>query len=78
VEELRAKGVDAQLYGETATETYTQLQSFYLLVDRPEVYGLPKQPVNPWVHMRGDYLRACGMGLIGVVLLLAVFLFHGN
>ena len=32
--------------------------SFYLLVDRPSVYGLPDEPFNPWLHMKGDYLRA--------------------
>ena len=39
-------------------ETYSALNSFYLLLDRPSVYGLPEAPVNPWLHMKGDYLRA--------------------
>ena len=74
VEELRAKGVPASLYGETPTDTYTELHSFYLLVDKPEVYGLPEKPFNPWIHMRGDYLRTILVGMITLVVLLAVML----
>ena len=51
VEELHARGVTgAYLYGDEPTETYTELHSFYLLVDRPATYGLPEaalQPVAP-------------------------------
>src|SRR4051812_29524880 len=53
VDELRRRGLPAALYGAAATETYTELHSFYLLLDRPAVYGLPDTPVNPWVHMAG-------------------------
>ena len=35
---------EAYLYGDAATETYTELNSFYLLVDSPETYGLPARP----------------------------------
>ncbi|OWK42933.1 4Fe-4S dicluster domain-containing protein [Fimbriiglobus ruber] len=76
VETLRAKGeTRAHLYGAAATETYSDLNSFYLLVDRPEVYGLPASAVNPWIHMKGDYVRTVGAGLAAlVVLLLTLFL----
>jgi formate dehydrogenase iron-sulfur subunit len=50
------------------------LHSFYLLVDKPEVYGLPEKPFNPWIHMRGDYLRTILVGMITLVVLLAVML----
>ncbi|MBN9520015.1 4Fe-4S dicluster domain-containing protein [bacterium] len=71
VEQLHARGVTgAYLYGDAPTDTYTELHSFYLLADRPEVYGLPAKPVNPWLHMRGDYLRTL---LTGVVTLAALF-----
>ena len=33
------------------------LNSFYLLMDKPEVYGLPSDPVTPTKYMAGDYLR---------------------
>ena len=52
VEDLHNRGVsDAYLYGDSASATYSALHSFYLLVDRPQVYGLPEQPFNPWLNM---------------------------
>jgi formate dehydrogenase iron-sulfur subunit len=78
VEELQKRGVPgAHVYGADATETYTELHSFYLLVDRPEVYGLPDKPFNPWIHMTGDYLRTLLAGVVTVAVLLAVFLLRG-
>ena len=79
VGELHLRGeAGAYLYGDAPTEAYTALHSFYLLLDRPAVYGLPDRPVNPWVHMRGDYLRAVGAGLVGLAVLLATFLLRGG
>ena len=71
VEELHRRGVtSAHLYGDTGSETYSSLNSFYLLVDRPSVYGLPEKPFNPWLHMRGDYVRS----LVGAASAAAVFI----
>jgi formate dehydrogenase iron-sulfur subunit len=79
VEELHRRGVPgAYLYGETPTETYSELNSFYLLVDRPSTYGLPEGPFNPWLNMRGDYLRAVVSGLAMIAALLAVLLLGGR
>jgi formate dehydrogenase iron-sulfur subunit len=78
VEELKAKGVPAYLYGDAPTEAYTELHSFYLLVDGPEVYGLPPAPVNPWLHMRGDYLRSVAAGLVALAVLLLTLLLAGD
>jgi formate dehydrogenase iron-sulfur subunit len=79
VEDLRGRGQrGAYLYGDAATEAYTELHSFYLLLDRPAVYGLPDTPVNPWVHMAGDYARAAAWGVAGVVLAAATFLLLGR
>jgi len=73
VEELHRRGVtDAYLYGDSATDTYSELHSFYLLVDRPSVYGLPDDPFNPWLHMLGDYARSIAGGLAAIVVLLVV------
>ena len=78
VEDLHRRGVPgAHVYGDAATETYTELHSFYLLVDRPEVYGLPGNPFNPWIHMAGDYLRTALAGGFTLAALLAVILFRG-
>jgi formate dehydrogenase iron-sulfur subunit len=72
VEELHGRGAtDAYLYGDVPGQTYSELNSFYLLVDRPSVYGLPDAPVNPWLTMKGDYFRALLAGLVSIAVLLA-------
>lgn len=48
---------EARLYGANEFVDYSKLNSFYLLMDKPEVYGLPPEPVTPVRHMAGDYLR---------------------
>ena len=78
VDELKQRGHAAHLYGDTRTEAYSELHSFYLLLDKPAVYGLPDDPVNPWVHIRGDYLRTVAFGLAGLILTLSVFLLAGR
>jgi formate dehydrogenase iron-sulfur subunit len=79
VEELHRRGVaGAHLYGDTPSETYSGLNSFYLLVDRPSVYGLPEKPFNPWLRMGGDYGRALAGALLAVAALVAVFLLRGH
>jgi formate dehydrogenase iron-sulfur subunit len=46
VDELHAKGVDvAQLYGADPTDGVGGDGAFFLLLDEPEVYGLPPDPV---------------------------------
>jgi formate dehydrogenase iron-sulfur subunit len=78
VEELHARGVtEAYLYGAEPTETYSELHSFYLLMDHPSVYGLPEAPFNPWLHMLGDYGRTVASALATVAAILAVLFFHG-
>jgi formate dehydrogenase iron-sulfur subunit len=79
VEELHQRGVaDAYLYGDQASPTYSSLNSFYLLVDRPSVYGLPETPVNPWLHMKADYLRALVSGLLSLAVLVAALVLGGH
>jgi formate dehydrogenase iron-sulfur subunit len=79
VEALHERGVgSAYLYGDEPTATYSSLNSFYLLVDRPETYGLPDGPMNPWHHMAGDYLRALACGAAGLAAWLAVLLLVGR
>ena len=75
VEDLHYRGVkDAYLYGDVPGESYSELNSFYLLVDRPTVYGLPETPVNPWLFMRGDYVRAVLTLVLSFTLLLAALI----
>jgi formate dehydrogenase iron-sulfur subunit len=75
VEELHRRGVPtAYLYGDAPGATYSGLNSFYLLVDRPSVYGLPDEPFNPWLHMGGDYVRGLVGALAAAAVLVALFL----
>ncbi len=79
VNELQGIGVTAaHLYGDAPTATYSGLNSFYLLVDRPSVYGLPEEPFNPWLHMGGDYVRALLGGLAALAALAIVFFYLGH
>jgi formate dehydrogenase iron-sulfur subunit len=75
VEDLHRRGeTAAYLYGDAPTATYSELNSFYLLVDRPSVYGLPEVPFNPWLRMKGDYLRAIACGLVAAATVAVTFL----
>jgi formate dehydrogenase iron-sulfur subunit len=75
---LQERGhVGARLYGDRPGPTYSQLQSFYLLLDEPAVYGLPARPVDPWIHMRGDYLRGALALAVGLAALAGAFLLGG-
>ena len=47
VDQLKAQGVEAHLYGADPTGPLGGLNSFYLLVDKDEVYGLPHKPQLP-------------------------------
>src|SRR4051794_17570153 len=79
VEELHRRGVTgAYLYGDAPSANYSGLNSFYLLVDRPSVYGLPEKPFNPWLHMGGDYVRSLVGALTAAAALVAAFLFLGH
>jgi formate dehydrogenase iron-sulfur subunit len=79
VEELHRRGVPgAYLYGDASTNTYSELHSFYLLVDCPSVYGLPEKPFNPWLTMKEDYVRALVSGLAATAVLLTLFLLLGH
>jgi len=59
LEELHARGQrSAYLYGEKSSAGYGPLNAFFLLLDRPEIYGLPETPILPQLALRSDYLRA--------------------
>jgi formate dehydrogenase iron-sulfur subunit len=75
VEELHRQGFpEAYLYGEKPGATYSELHSFYLLIDRPATYGLPEAPFDPWLHMKWDYLRTAGTGIVTIAALIAAML----
>ncbi len=71
VQQLKEQGVDqAQLYG-ADDKIVGGLNSFYLLVDRPQVYGLPENPQLPSRNLAPSSaltgIGAAVMGLLGLV-----------
>jgi Fe-S-cluster-containing hydrogenase components 1 len=68
---LQQRGVkEAQLYGEDETILEGGLNSFFLLLDKPEVYNLPHNPSRPSTHVLPASFRvivmAIIMGLMGI------------
>ena len=70
VETLRGQGLkDAYLYGASAEDQpgTEGLNAFFLLVDEPEVYNLPPDPVAPAKNV-GDAWWAMGAAMAGMAL----------
>jgi formate dehydrogenase iron-sulfur subunit len=69
--ELHEKGVDvARLYGRDPDDGVGGDGAFFLLLDEPEVYGLPPDPVVPtrdiadmWKHVGAAALTLAGLGV---------------
>jgi formate dehydrogenase iron-sulfur subunit len=73
VAELHARGVtDAYLYGaDPDSQPGTEgLNAFFLLVDRPEVYNLPPDPVCPTKHARESWgaLALASLGILAAAI----------
>jgi formate dehydrogenase iron-sulfur subunit len=68
IEQLHDQGqLQAQLYG-ADNSVLGGLNSFYLLMDEPEVYGLPRSPVLPSSNVEvGSALSALGAAAVGVL-----------
>jgi formate dehydrogenase iron-sulfur subunit len=70
LEELHERGVDvARLYGRDPDDGVGGDGAFFLLLDEPEVYGLPPDPVVPtrtigsmWRHVGAAALTMAGLG----------------
>jgi formate dehydrogenase iron-sulfur subunit len=67
LEQLRAQGqADAYIYGDE--DVLGGLNSFYLLVDEPEVYGLPRNPRLPTRNLfLGYFWSVVGAALVGIL-----------
>jgi len=67
--DLRAQGTDAYVYGKE--EIVGGLNCFFLLVDEPEVYGLPSKPELPSKNVAegfvGSAAAAAAVAITGVV-----------
>ncbi|MHB8384197.1 MAG: 4Fe-4S dicluster domain-containing protein [Candidatus Binataceae bacterium] len=75
VSELHARGIsDAYLYGDNATETYSAMGAFFLLLDKPSRYGLPDAPVRPQLRMAGDWIRTALGAMLCVAIVIAVLI----
>jgi formate dehydrogenase iron-sulfur subunit len=60
----------ARLYGEDPTDGVGGMGAFFLLLDEPEVYGLPPDPVDPVRHLKGTWastVAAAGVIAAGAV-----------
>lgn len=71
VGQLQQRGVkEARLYGEDEKILEGGLNSFFLLLDKPEVYNLPENPSRPSTHVLPTSFRvivtALIMGLMGI------------
>jgi formate dehydrogenase iron-sulfur subunit len=65
VEELRSRGLaDARLYGADPDDGVGGYGAFFLLLDAPEVYGLPPDPVDTTRHLGEMWRAAAGAGLV--------------
>jgi formate dehydrogenase iron-sulfur subunit len=73
---LHARGVtDAYLYGVDERGTVGDLNAFFLLVDKPEVYNLPEAPHVPQAQVLPSYLVTVATGaLLGAATLLTLLL----
>jgi formate dehydrogenase iron-sulfur subunit len=71
VEQLHEEDVaEAELYGEDPEDGVGGFGAFFLLLDQPEVYGLPPDPVVPTRHLPEIWTAAFlgGAALLGTVL----------
>jgi formate dehydrogenase iron-sulfur subunit len=74
LQQLQSQGeTRAQLYGDDPDRFLGGLNSFYLLVDEPEAYGLPKEPKLPSRNLAasslGSAVGAAVLGTVGLVTL---------
>ena len=70
LEDLHQAGVDdARLYGANENDGVGGMGSVFLLLDEPEVYGLPPDPIDPTTNLRSIWQAAgaaAGLLAIGV------------
>jgi formate dehydrogenase iron-sulfur subunit len=70
VDELHARGeTDARLYGADPTDGVDGAGAFFLLLDEPQVYGLPPEPVSATKQTGATWRAAlaAGLGLVALV-----------
>jgi formate dehydrogenase iron-sulfur subunit len=74
LDKVREDGFDgARLYLHDAADGIEGAGAFFLLLDEPEVYGLPPDPVAPTLETRGAWLAAAAAGAALAAGLVAAF-----
>ena len=72
---LKAAGMaEARLYGADPADGVGGFGAFFLLLDEPEVYGLPPDPVSPTRDLPAMWRRAAGAAAAFAGLAVAAFL----
>jgi formate dehydrogenase iron-sulfur subunit len=75
LDQVREEGVEnARLYGADEEDGVGGAGAFFLLLDRPEVYGLPPDPVDPTKHLVESWTAAFVAGAALVAGAAAAFL----
>jgi formate dehydrogenase iron-sulfur subunit len=78
LEQLHTAGVaDARLYGEDPGDGVGGAGAFFLLLDEPEVYGLPPDPVVPTRSLPGVW-RNVGIAAVGMLAALGATFLGGR
>lgn len=74
VAELHERGnTDAYLYGVDEETSVGDLNAFFLLMDKPEAYGLPQNPILPQTRVYSGYVASVVAAVaFGVVSLVAL------
>ncbi|HET8712151.1 MAG TPA: 4Fe-4S dicluster domain-containing protein [Gemmatimonadales bacterium] len=73
VTQLQAQGVNARLYGDDPNGPLGGLNAFFLLVDKPEVYGLPSNPQMPSSRLKKtSALSVAAAAVLGVLALVGI------
>jgi formate dehydrogenase iron-sulfur subunit len=73
VEALQERGLPAYLYGAGNEGSVGDLNAFFLLIDKPEAYNLPAEPVLPSTRQPAGYVSAALTAALLTLLGLAVF-----
>jgi formate dehydrogenase iron-sulfur subunit len=73
VTQLQGRGVSSYLYGVDEDTSVGDLNAFFLLTDKPEVYNLPERPVLPSTHQPAGYTSAALIAAALTVAGLAIF-----
>ncbi len=68
---------EARLYGANPKDGVGGIGSVFLLLDEPEVYGLPPDPHVPTASLPGSYARV-GLAAAGMVAVAALSFLGGR